>query len=279
DLPLDTVFATVQVGWVRTNGAVNNLDVAVSTPAQTVAAKPAVQVIGSSFKKSGVTINNPTPGRWMITVTNTSDVIRGTSQRFNGAIEIIRANYSVSGLDELSLSQRLAAKRALRTGLITASSNTFQSVAPATRLEVARAVMLGAGARVPQYLPYSPSFTDVPNDDSNAIFVESVTHSPNGDLMGTSGSEFNPQASADRLTAAIAIVKALGLDSDAQAAGAVNPGLADWNTIPAAARGYVSLAITRGLVSGNSSGYFRPFDSITRGELATAAIALQQAAR
>ena len=278
DLPFDTVFATVEVGWLRTNGAVNNLDVAVNTPGQTVTAKPAVQLIGSSFKKSGVTISNPAPGRWMITVTNTSDAIRGTSQSFAGAVEIIRANYSVSGLDQLTVSQRLAAKRALLAGLMTASSGDFRSSGAATRLEVARAVMLGAGARVPQYLPYSPSFTDVP-DNSNAIFVESVTHSPNGDLMGTSGSEFNPQASADRLTAATAIIKALGLDSDAQAAGVINPGVSDWNTIPAAARGYVSLVITRGLMSANSSGCFRPFDSITRGELAAAAVALQQAAR
>jgi hypothetical protein len=184
----------------------------------------------------------------------------------------------VSGLDELSVSRRLTAKRALLLGLMTADSGSFQSNAAATRLEVARAVMLGAGAHVPQYLPYSPSFTDV-EGDSNAIFVESVTHSPKGDLMGTSGSQFNPHASADRLTVAIAVVKALGLDSDAQAAGAGDPGLSDWNAIPAAARGYVSVAVTHGLMGANSSSCFRPFDSITRGELATAAIALQQAAR
>jgi serine protease AprX len=278
ELPLDTAFATVQLGWVRTNGAVNNLDLAVTSSAQTVTARPAVQLIGSAVKKSGVTISEPAPGRWMITVTNTSDAVRGTSQRFIGAVEIIRANYSVSGLDELSVSQQLAARRVLLTGLMTVGSGSFQSSAAATRLEVARAVMLGAGAHVPQYLPYSPSFTDV-QGDSNSIFVESVTHSPNGDLMGTSGPEFNPQASADRLTVAVAMVKALGLDPDAQAACADNPGLADWNAIPTTARGHVSVAIARGLMRANSSSSFRPFDSITRGELATASVALQRAAR
>jgi serine protease AprX len=278
DLPFDTAFATAQIGWIRTNGAVNNLNVTLMGRNQTVTAKPAVQLIGTAFKKSGVTISDPTPGRWMLTVTNTSDSIRGTSQLFAGAIEITRANYSVSGLDQLSQSKQLAAKRALLTGLMVARSNAFDSDVAATRLEVARAVMLGAGAHVPQYLPYSPSFTDVPSD-SNAIFVESVTHSPNGDLMRTSGAQFNPQASADRLTTAIAIVKALGLDSDAQAADSSNPGIADWDAIPATARGYVKVATTRGLMSTNLSSYFRPFDSITRGELAAAAVALQQAAR
>jgi serine protease AprX len=278
DLPFDTVFATAQVGWTRTGGAVNNLSIAVSGPGQTVTGKPEVEIIGSSFKKSGVTLNYPVPGRWMITVTNTSDSVRGTSQSFAGAIEIFRANYSVEGIDQLPAAQRLVAKRALMTGLITSRTGGFEAASSATRLELARAVMLAAGARVPQYLPYSPSFTDVPGD-SNAIFVESVKHSPKGDLMNTTGSEFSPQASADRLTTAIAMVKAMGFDQEAQAASSSNPGLADWDAIPAFGRGYVSVAITRGWMSANSSGYFRPLDSITRAELATAAVALQQAAR
>ena len=278
NLPADTIFATAEVGWARANGAVNNLDVTLSGADQTVTGKPDVQLVGSSFKKNGVTINNPAPGEWTVTITNTSDSLRGTSQRFTGAIEIIHANYSVSGLDRLSPSQQSAAKRALLTGLMTVNSSAFDSNAPATRLELARALMLGAGARVPQYLPYSPSFTDV-SSDANAIFIESVTNSPYGDLMGTVGAQFNPRAQADRLTTAIGIVKALGLSSDAQAAASSNPGLADWDAIPLAARGYVSVAITRGLISASSSGYFRPSDSITRAELAAAAVALQKAAR
>jgi hypothetical protein len=136
--------------------------------------------------------------------------------------------------------------------------------------------MLGAGAHIPQYLPDAPSFTDTSN--AVAVFIESVTHSPFGDLLSSTGSRFYPQSSVSRMTVAIALIKALGLDADAQAAGTTNPGLVDWNQIPTEARGYVSLAISRNLMR-TSSGRFRPFDSITRLELAISSVALQQATR
>ena len=76
----------------------------------------------------------------------------------------------------------------------------------------------------------------------------------------------------------MAVVKALGLDQEAQAAAVANPGLSDWNLIPAQVRGYVSVAISHNLMRA-SSGYFRPTDAITRLDLAAAAVALQQATR
>ena len=208
----------------------------------------------------------------MITVTNTSNSSLGTAQSFTGAIEFFRANYGLSGLAQLPARQQQAARQALLTGLMTAEGD-FQASSPATRLDVARAVMLGAGARMPQYLPYSPTYVDLP-DNANALFIESVAHSPQGDLMPLTGSEFNPQGQADRLTVAVAMAKALGLSADCQ----TNPGLTDWSTIPSWARGYVNAAISRGLMTA-TSGYFRPFDPITRLELSMAAVALQQAAR
>jgi len=229
------------------------------------------------LNKTGVTIDDPAPGSWTLNVANLSDPATGSSQRFVVAVEIFRAKYSVTGLDGLSTSDRAAASRALRTGLMAAQSGDFAGSASATRLDVARAVMLAAGVRVPQYLPDSPTFTDEPSDDS-VIFIESVAHSPYGDLMGTTGKTFNPQAQIDRATVAVAMVKALGLDQEAQAASATNPGLLDWNSISPGARGYVSVAVSRGLVSA-TFGYFRPQDLMTRVELAAAAIALQQAAR
>ena len=137
--------------------------------------------------------------------------------------------------------------------------------------------MLGAGARIPQYLPYSPTYSDV--SGTNALFAESIAHSPGGDLLNTSGAQFNPNAQVTRLTLAIALVKALGFDAEAQASGLLNPGLLDWLGIPQLARGYVSVAISKGLMSANALGLFRPTDSLTRLELARASVALLQAAR
>ena len=161
--------------------------------------------------------------------------------------------------------------------MVTARSSGFGGNAIVTRLDIARAVMLGAGALVPQYLPASPSFADVPADD-NAVFVESVVNSPNGNLMGATGLYFNPQSACDRLTVAIAVVKALGLEPLAQAWAGTNPGIADWNLLPDSARGYVAVALSRNLIRTKSTG-LRPFDSMTRTELAWTASALQEAAR
>jgi hypothetical protein len=187
-------------------------------------------------------------------------------------VEIFRANYSVSGLDGLSVLERMVATRALRTGLIDSPSGNFTAGESATRLDFARAVMLGAGARVPQYLPDTPSFSDEPPD--GAIFIESIVNSPFGNLAGTTGTLFNPQGPVDRATVALAIVKALGLDKEAVLASFNNPGLSDWNLIPPEARGYVSLVVSRNLMR-PAFGRFRPTEPITRLELAAAAVALQ----
>ena len=272
DVPEDAASATVQVGWINNALIANNLNITASGPGQTVQSKPSIQLVGSGYKKTGVTINNPTPGSWTITITNTSVALLGASQNFTGAIELFHTNMPAAGLDQLSPSEQRAVRQALITGLMTAEGD-FAANSPATRLDVARAVMLGAGARVPQYLPYLPSYADVPNNAS-AVFVESVAHSPYGDLMNTNGCSFNPQGQADRLTVAVATVKALGI----QPSSSSNPGLADWSTIPLWARGYVKTAISQGLISAKS-GYFQPFNSITRVELAATAVALQQAAR
>jgi serine protease AprX len=272
-IPPDVLFATVQIGWVQNSSAASVLSTTITGPGKTIQMLAPSAIGLPSLKKTGATITDPAPGSWTISVTN----VAATAQQLVIAVEVFRARYSISGLDSLSAADRAAATRALRTGLMADRAGSFAAGSPATRIETARALMLGAGARVPQYWPDSPSFVDEPAD-GNAIFIESVTRSPFGDLMGTVGPNFNPQSQADRMTLAVAIVKALGLEQAAQAASANNPGLTDWNLIPASARGYVSVAVSRGLMRA-PTGYFRPSDAITRMELAAAAVALQRATR
>jgi serine protease AprX len=277
NVPADALFATVEVAWLQNGSAVNLLTSAVTGPGYTAALASPGLLGFAALKETGVTLTDPAPGTWTINIANNMTDPMAAAQQVVIAVEVFRARYSITGLNQLSSSDRAAATRALRTGLMSPLSGDFAARSYATRLDLSRALMLGGGARVPQYLPDSPSFPDAPRD-FNAIFVESVTHSPFGDLMGTTGSTFNPQARSDRVSVAMAIVKALGLDQEAQAATVTNPGLADWNLIPAQTRGYVSVALSHNLMRA-ASGYFRPMDSITRLELATAAVALQQATR
>jgi serine protease AprX len=277
DLPADVTFATIVLGWQNQSLLGNNLTLTLSRAATSVRATPAAALLGPTSPKVGVTLDDPAAGRWTVSVTNNGGAVGGTTQRFNGAVELTRMSSGVAGLDQLSEVDKQAALRALRCGLMTATGNGFAAYAQATRLQVARALMLGANTHVPQFLPYSPTYTDV--SGANAIFVESVAHSPNGDLMNTCGARFNPNAQIDRLSVAIALIKAAGLADDAPAASFINPGLADWQAVPFAARGYVSLAVTHGLMSANAAGRFRPADAMTQLELARASYALAQATR
>jgi serine protease AprX len=273
--PNDTTFATVLVSWMNTVAPLNNLSVTLSRSGQTVTSKPSAFLAGQGVQRTGVTLNAPQPGTWVVTVQNTGV----GAKSFNGAIETVHANYTgLSDIAQMPTADQQTIKRAVQCGLITTLSGNFAGGASATRLDVARALMLGAGALIPQYLPASPTFADVPAD-SNAVFIESVTNAPQGNIMGITGSHFNPQASVDRLTMAIAVVKALGLDSLAQNSNLINPGIADWYMMPLSSRGYVAVAVSRNLMSVGSAGTFRPFDQITRTELSCTATALQKAAR
>ncbi len=87
--------------------------------------------------------------------------------------------------------------------------------------------------------------------------------------MSASGSTFNPSGNISRLDLAVALVRALGLDSEAKAkAGStvtvVNNGqqlaLTDNATIPAALRGYVQFALDKGILQAYFTLEQGPFD-------------------
>jgi serine protease AprX len=117
-----------------------------------------------------------------------------------------------------------------------------------TRSELARALMLGA--RVPQYIPNRPSFDDVAAGSPEALFAESLRKEG---VMGASGTAFVGPAQVNRLEEAVALVRALRLDREAkQLAGATvttgGKALTDNADIPSALRGYVQLALDKGLL-------------------------------
>ncbi|HYP28031.1 MAG TPA: S8 family serine peptidase [Blastocatellia bacterium] len=279
EVPRDAVFATAQLAWAQMGGALNKLELSIESAGRTVMSKPATAIGGVGLQKTGVTVNYPSPGRWTLKVRNAGDPLTGGPQRFSGAIEIFRSDSAlITGISHLSPVEQDAVWRAARTGIVTSRGWGQYAGSSATRLEVARALMLASGSRVPQHLPHTPTFADV-GGDSNAVFIESVVNSPRGNLLGAIGTNFNPQSHVNRMTAAMAFVKAAGLEQEAKNSSWANPGISDWNTVPLSMRGYVSVAVSRNLIAPSGTQYFRPFDSITRAELALAAISLQQAAR
>jgi len=136
-----------------------------------------------------------------------------------------------------------------------------------TRADLATALVLGA--RVPQYLPGQSSYTDV-RDKGTMLFVESAQAAPNGALFPSTspGGPFLPDGSVDRLTAAIALVRAAGLRSQAES-GTYTLTYSDAASIPASLRGYVAVAVQNGLIKTPGTN-FNPQGTFTRLDLSHA---------
>ena len=136
-----------------------------------------------------------------------------------------------------------------------------------TRADLATALVLGA--RVPQYLPAKSNYADV-RDRATMLFVESAQAAPAGPLFlnATPGGNFQPDAPVDRLTAAVALVRAAGLRQQAES-GTYALTYTDAASIPVALRGYVAVAIQNGLIKSDGI-TLRPQTSFTRLDLSHA---------
>jgi hypothetical protein len=143
----------------------------------------------------------------------------------------------------------------------------FRPGSTVTREEFADALV--RGGFVPQYLASAPMFTDVRDIYSRGV-VESVQANPGGPLIvdAIAGGRFYPHSNVSKLVAAIAYVKAAGLESDAATA-SLPLNVSDAHTIPAQWRGYVAVALQRGFIKLDGSA-FNPSRTVTRIELAQA---------
>jgi hypothetical protein len=88
------------------------------------------------------------------------------------------------------------------------------------------------------------------------------------DLFNENDNSVQPQKSADRLWATVLLVKALKLDSEAKAKMNTPLTFKDADKIPAGSRGYVAVAIEKGLIDGFEDNTFRPNEPVTRAQLA-----------
>lgn len=80
--------------------------------------------------------------------------------------------------------------------------------------------------------------------------------------------DLQPNRSASRLWTAVMLVKALGLEADAEAAMSQPLASKDADLVPAALAGYVAVALDQNLITGFEDGTFRPFQPITRAQMA-----------
>ncbi len=168
-----------------------------------------------------------------------------TPQEFAGVFETARAEYApmadLAGLDAFTVDNIRRAVAAL--AMWPDADGLFRPAAAVSRAELAGAMI--AGARVPQYVPNTPSFVDV-QDTTTMNFAEGAQPLfPDA----VRGGAFRPDDHATRLTAAVVLVRAAGLRAEAESkAGAFLP-YTDAASIPYDLRGYVQVAVSYGLMS------------------------------
>lgn len=83
------------------------------------------------------------------------------------------------------------------------------------------------------------------------------------------GAKLSPMSSLNRLEAAIMLVKAAGLDAEAQAKAGLELEFEDADKIASRLRGYIAVAVEQGFVTGYEDGTFRPHKLVTRAEWAS----------
>jgi serine protease AprX len=269
-IPPDSLLASVQIAW-GPELSLNDLALRMVDPGGV--ARPEVNTLNLPVltgRRERDLINLPAGGVWQAKVRNTLGFL-GSPQDFVGALETTRAEYPyLTDIGGLTAAEQSAIYHNLRSFVMAPYGNRFRPQFTVSRFDLASALVIGG--RVPQYLPGQPRFTDV-TDKATMIMVESAQSAPGGSLFtdATPGGPFRPDDRATRLTATIALVRAAGLRSEAESKAGIWLPVSDASTIPSNLRGYVWVALNRGLMTADG-GVFRPNDAMKRIELARAMV-------
>ncbi len=277
-IPANATAASVQIAWggLLTPTALN---LSLIDPQGTAQSQSNVaNAPGLTGKRQRVLINSPSAGAWKARVANPATLPVGVTyantatgvgaQSYTGFLKVTTANSApmsdLAGLDSASIA---AINQDLRSLAMSQIGSKFRPTFAVTRANLAAALV--RGARVPQYLPAQSNYSDI-RDRATMLFVESAQASPAGALFPSAmpSGTFQPDASVDRLTAVVALVRAAGLRQQAES-GAYTLTYMDAATIPASLRGYVAVAVQNGLIKVNGA-TFNPQGAFTRLDLATA---------
>jgi serine protease AprX len=163
----------------------------------------------------------------------------------------------------------------------TFSDGTFRPDASVTRQDLAETLYMNTPLR--QTLGAAAKFSDVTG--ATEAIAEAVTSKGSnlrdwytsenalapGGMMSATGSTFNPAGLTSRIDLAVALVRGLGLDAAAKAKAGTNVTVAysgqtlvvdDNAAIPVPMRGYVQIALDKGLLQARFSSTQGPFDPL-----------------
>ena len=268
-LHADTLQAGVHIGWKFSS---NDLALKLYDSTGTLCGESNyLNAPGLSGRREKVILNSPGARNYTAVISNTGN-LGATAQDFTGILETTRVNYAEGlNIKNLSPAQQSIIKEGMRSFVVLPKGNSFQPNFGATRAELAAAII--RTGRVSQYLAGSPMYSDV-RDVTTRNIIESVQTNPNGKLFFDAADfgTFQPDAFATKLVTAVALVKAANLENLTSTT-ALPLSVSDRHSIPAEFRGYVAVALQKGLI--NLDGYaFNSNRALTQMELAQAAVIL-----
>ena len=264
DINVLDVFATVDT--IADEGTGNLVGMRITSPSgASFSTAIDFPVIGSD--KRQIVVQDPEPGTWTLEIRGARGLT--AAQQVSSPIQIaapgpVDGNITQTRFilpvipDIQGHPEQAAIEAALKSRLIdTFADGTFRPNAMVTREDLARSLALNTSLR--QSLGLNPRFSDVAAD--LRLFAEYTTargstnrdfdFTPTG-MIAASGTSFNPDAPVNRLDLAVALVKALGHDAAARALANTTitsngTPLIDNTQIPGSLRGYVQIAIDKGL--------------------------------
>jgi serine protease AprX len=263
-IPQHTVQASIGVAW---DVSANDFGLKVYNSANALLGESNyLNLPGLTGRREKVVFRNPLAGTVSAAVRHSGLI--GTSQRVFGSVELTEVEYpTMLDLGSLSAEQIAQAEKSLLSSVMLPEGRKFRPGSVVTRGEFADALV--RGGFVSQYVASAAMFTDV-RDVYSRNSIESIQSKPSGALIvdAVPGGRFYPYGVTTKLVAAIAYVKAAGLES--QAATAILPlTVTDTASIPAQYRGHVAIALQRGFIKLDNQA-FNPSRAITRIELAHA---------
>jgi serine protease AprX len=232
-----------------------------------------------------VLVKNPAAGQWLLEIRGVRGLAAApqvslptSGAAAPGPVEI-KITQQLFTLDPVGDIQGHPAQAQIETVLKNRQMDTFADGgfhpdATVTREDFARLLYLNTPLR--QFPSALPKYADVSADlapiaeavTANGSTLRDWSYQPAG-MVAAYGSTFNPTANVTRLETAVALVRALGLDAEAKAkTGSIvtanyngqTIALADNADIPSASRGYVQLALDKGLLQAFYSLEQGPFD-------------------
>jgi len=157
--------------------------------------------------------------------------------------------------------------RAVSRHVLVGRNDRFDPYDGLTREELARALALTG--ELPQRIPANNSFPDVGTGDVSFPYVETVAGIRARQVLMTppNGRSFKPRDDVTRLDFTVAVVRAAGLEGLARMRSGEILGLKDEADIPSDLRGYVAVALEKGLIGATflpDGTYFIPRGSLNR---------------